>query len=154
MSMPFDLGNLGSLMGGLQQSIERLKENARNTQVEGTAGNGLVRVVASGDNQIVSMHISPEAYEDRELLEDLIRAATNEALRKVKKVLAKELSSIAGGLPIPPGLYPGAIGGWVLTRFNWLYSNYVRLPGVGQKTATRLVYWMLRGPTRNGWRTG
>jgi nucleoid-associated protein EbfC len=107
MSLPFDLGNLGNLMGGLQQSIERMKESAKNTQVEGVAGGGMVRVIATGDNQIVSIHISPEAYEDRELLEDLVRAATNEALRKVKDVLAKELSGIAGGLPIPPGLIPG-----------------------------------------------
>jgi hypothetical protein len=107
MSMPFDFGNLGNLMGGLQQQVEKMKENARNTRVEGTAGGGLVRVVASGDNQIVSITIAQEAYEDRELLEDLVRAATNEALRKVKDVVAKELSSLAGGLPIPPGLIPG-----------------------------------------------
>jgi DNA-binding YbaB/EbfC family protein len=107
MSLPFDLGNMGALMGGLQQSIERMKQNAKNTQVEGTAGGGIVRVVASGDNQIVSIHISPEAYDDRELLEDLVRAATNEALRQVKEVITKELSSVAGGLPIPPGLIPG-----------------------------------------------
>ena len=107
MSMPFDFGNIGNLMGGLQQSIERLKENARNTRVEGTSGGGLVRVIASGDNQIVEIQIAQEAYEDRELLEDLVRAATNEALRKVKDELAKELSGLAGGLPIPPGLIPG-----------------------------------------------
>jgi len=107
MSLPFDLGNLGSLMGGLQQSIEQMKETAKNTRVEGVAGGGMVRVVASGDNQIVSIHISEEAYEDRELLEDLVRAATNEALRKVKDVLAQQLAGIAGGLPIPPGLIPG-----------------------------------------------
>ena len=69
MSMPFDfgnLGNLGNLMGGLQQQVEKMKENARNTRVEGVAGGGLVRVIASGDNQIVSITIAQEAHEDRE----------------------------------------------------------------------------------------
>ena len=107
MSLPFDLGNLGNLMGGLQQQVEKMKEKARNTRVEGVAGGGLVRVIASGDNQIVSITIAQEAYEDRELLEDLVRAATNEALRKVKDSLAKDLSGLAGGLPIPPGIIPG-----------------------------------------------
>ncbi|MFT7519049.1 MAG: DNA-binding protein YbaB, partial [Kiritimatiellia bacterium] len=51
--------------------------------------------------------IAPEAYEDPELFEDLIRAATNEALRKAREETKKNMGELASGLPIPPGLIPG-----------------------------------------------
>ena len=102
----FDLGNLGGMMQMAQQRMGQFKENAKNIRAEGRAGGGLVRVVATGELQVVEVHISPKATEDPELLEDLIRAATNDALAAIRADLQRQIQSMTGGLPIPPGLMP------------------------------------------------
>ena len=71
------------------------------------AGSGMVKVTATGDQQIVSVSIDPSVMDDRELLEDLVRAATNEALRRAQQASAEKLSELAGSLPLPPGLLSG-----------------------------------------------
>lgn len=98
-----DLGGLGALMGGFQAKMQQIKENARG---EGQAGGGLVKVVITGDFQVQSVAIAGGAMEDRELLEDLVRAATNEALAAVQRAVAAEVQGLLGGLPIPPGMMP------------------------------------------------
>jgi len=104
---PFDLGNLGGMLGGLQQRMEDMKQQAAQTVSEGTAGGGLVKISVTGDYQVTAVHIAPNAMDDRELLEDLVRAAMSEALRTVQESSAQRMSTLAGGLPIPPGLIPG-----------------------------------------------
>lgn len=103
----FDLGGMMNMLGGLQQRMADLQAEAARTEVEGVAGGGLVKVVATGDQKIVSVTISPDAMDDAELLEDLVRAATNEALRLGREKMADAMKQITGGLPIPPGLIPG-----------------------------------------------
>ena len=103
----FDLGGMMGMLGGLQQKVQDLQAKAALTRVEGIAGGGLVRVVATGDQSILEVHIKPEAAEDTEMLEDLVRAATNEALRKAKQTMMEAMKEATGGLPIPPGLIPG-----------------------------------------------
>jgi nucleoid-associated protein EbfC len=107
MSNPFDMNNMGNLLGGVQDVLQNMQEKAKSTTAEGTAGDGLVTVTVTGECQLASVSIKEEALEDRELLEDLIRAASNEAIRKVREKIAGELGSLAGGLPIPPGILPG-----------------------------------------------
>lgn len=102
----FDFGNLGGMLQMAQQRMAQFKENAKNVRAEGRAGGDLVRVVATGDFQIVEVHIAPQATEDPELLEDLIRAATNDALGAVRADLQRQVQAMTGGLPIPPGLMP------------------------------------------------
>ena len=92
----FDLGALGGLMGGLQEKMEQLKANARG---EGVAGGGLVKVVVSGDLQVQSITIAPGAMDDRELLEDLLRAALNDALAAVQVQIAASLQQLMPGMP-------------------------------------------------------
>ncbi|MCK6523422.1 YbaB/EbfC family nucleoid-associated protein [Myxococcota bacterium] len=104
MSNPFDINNLGSMMQGLQQNMMRIKAEAEAAEVEGSAGGGLVTVVATGGQKVLSVRISPSAMDDREMLEDLIVAATNNALTKGKELMAQKLSALTGGLPLPPGL--------------------------------------------------
>lgn len=104
--MDFDLSNLGALMGGMQQRMEEMKRRAAEARCEGEAGGGLVKVTLTGDYEVVSVSLAPGAMEDRELLEDLLRAATGDALRKVKAEMEKNVATLAGGLPIPPGLLP------------------------------------------------
>ena len=104
--MNFDLGNLGALMGNMQQKVAEMKANQARIRCEGVAGGGLVKITLTGDFQVADVAIAPAALEDRELLEDLIRAALGEALRNVQNEMAKGMQDLTGGLPIPPGLLP------------------------------------------------
>ena len=100
----FDPSGLGGLMAGFQQQMQRLKDEAAATEVTGTAGGGMVQVVANGAQEVLRVRIQDGALEDRELLEDLLVAATNDALRQGKEVMANKVGALTAGLPIPPGL--------------------------------------------------
>jgi len=100
----FGPSGLGGLMAGFQQQVERLQEEAAATEVTGSAGNGLVEVVANGAQELLRVRIQTDAMEDRELLEDLVVAAANEALRKGKEVMTSKMGALTAGLPLPPGL--------------------------------------------------
>jgi len=106
MSNP-DLGGLAGLLGGFQNKLEALKAEAAALEVDASAGGGLVTATATGDGQLVRVQISPDAMDDRELLEDLVLAACNEALRKGQAEGAKKLAQLTAGLPLPPGILPG-----------------------------------------------
>lgn len=90
----------------MQQKMAKLQEEAANRTAEATAGGGAVTVVVSGKNEIRSLVIKPEAVDpnDVEMLQDLIMAAVNEALKKVHAEISAEMSRITGGLNIP-GLF-------------------------------------------------
>lgn len=102
--MSFDLNNLQGMMAGLQQRMMQAKADAEATKVTGQAGGDMIKVVATGGQQIVSVSIDPAAMDDREMLEDLIHAATNDALRQAKEVVAAKMKDATGGMPLPPGL--------------------------------------------------
>jgi DNA-binding YbaB/EbfC family protein len=104
-------GNMGNLLKQAQEMQERLgkiQEEAATKTVEASAGGGMVTVTANGAMQVIKVVIDPEVIkaEDREMLQDLLVAATNEALRKAKDLMAEEVKSLTGGLGIPglPGL--------------------------------------------------
>ena len=101
----FDFSNLGGLMQMAQQRMQNIKDQAAKTRCEGTAG-GMVRVVVTGEMEVVTVEIDGKAMYDKELLEDLVRAATNDAMRKARAQMAEHLKAATGGLPIPPGLMP------------------------------------------------
>lgn len=103
---PNNLGGLGALLGGFQQKAQDMKARAAATQCTGEAGGGLVKVTLTGDYQVHAIEIGEGAMEDRELLEDLMRAAVAESLRKVQEQMKANLAELTGGLPIPPGLMP------------------------------------------------
>ena len=102
--MSFDPSALSGLMGGFQQRLAQIKEEAAEVEVEGQAGGGLVKVIATGRMEVVSVSILEMGMDDRELLEDMLVAATNDALRQARAVMAQKLQALTGGLPIPPGL--------------------------------------------------
>lgn len=101
-------GNLMKEAQKLQQQMEQLQAEAANKKVEATAGGGMVTVEANGKQEIVSIKIDREVInpEDAQMLEDLVLAATNEALRKSKEMVQSEMGKITAGLKIP-GLGPG-----------------------------------------------
>lgn len=90
----------------IQSKMAKLQEEAAQKTAEATAGGGAVTVVVSGKNEIKSLVIKPEAVDpnDVEMLQDLIMAAVNEALKKVHAELSEEMSKITGGMNIP-GLF-------------------------------------------------
>jgi len=102
----FDLGNIGALLGGMQQRVQEMKAKQAELRCTGSAGDDMVTITLTGDFQVDAVQISEGAMEDRELLEDLVRAALSEALRNVQGELAKGMQEVTGGLPIPPGLLP------------------------------------------------
>jgi len=101
---PFDLGNMGNMLGQFQQKMEAMKQKSKETVVEGSAGGGLVTVKVTCAYECTEVNIDPSCDGDIDMLEDLIRAATNEALRKAREETKKNMGSLAEGLPIPPGL--------------------------------------------------
>lgn len=87
----------------MQLELARAQEEIKGMTFEATAGGGMVKVVARGDNSIQSVTIDPQAVdpEDVEMLEDMVLAAANEALRGVAAMGEQRLSSATGGMNIP-----------------------------------------------------
>jgi len=100
-------GNMMKEAQKLQAQLEALREEVAKKKVEATAGGGMVTVEASGNQEIVSIKIDREVInpEDAQMLEDLVLAACNEALRKSREMVQAEMGKITGGLRIP-GLTP------------------------------------------------
>jgi nucleoid-associated protein EbfC len=99
-------GNMGNLMKQAQEMQERLgkiQEEAEHKTVEASAGGGMVTITANGGMKITKIVIDPEVLksEDPEMLQDLLVAATNEALRKAKELMAEEVKGLTGGMGIP-----------------------------------------------------
>jgi DNA-binding YbaB/EbfC family protein len=96
-------GNMGNLMKQaqkMQKDMEKVQAELQEKTVEATAGGGAVRVVVSGKKEIQELIISPEVVdpEDVEMLQDLILAAINEAIRKADEMVNSEMSKITGGM--------------------------------------------------------
>lgn len=104
MSFPTDPGALGGLMAGFQQQMDNMKAEAAQTEVTGQAGGGIVKVTANGNLDILAVSIDESAADDVEMLEDLVVAATNDALRLARNVLNEKMGALMGGLPLPPGM--------------------------------------------------
>jgi DNA-binding YbaB/EbfC family protein len=87
----------------MQDQISKAQQEIEESTVEASAGGGAVTVVVSGQPKVQSVKIEPEAVDpdDVEMLEDLITAALNEALEKVRTMQAERFGSVAGGLDLP-----------------------------------------------------
>jgi hypothetical protein len=90
----------------MQQKMARLQEEASQRTAEASVGGGAVTAVVNGKNQVMSLSIRKEAVDpdDVEMLQDLVMAAVNEALKKVQSEVSAEMERITGGLNIP-GLF-------------------------------------------------
>ena len=97
------MGNVMKQAQKLQAKMQRLQEEMAEKTVETTSGGGMVTVVASGKQQVVSIQIEKEVVDpdDVEMLEDLILAAVNDALLKSQEMVTQEMSKLTGGLNIP-----------------------------------------------------
>jgi DNA-binding YbaB/EbfC family protein len=89
-----------------QEKLMKLQEEAGKKTVEASSGGGMITVVANGRQEILSVKIDPEVIKsgDVEMLQDLIIAAVNEAIKKAQAMMAEEMKGVTGGLQIP-GLF-------------------------------------------------
>ena len=103
-------GNMGNLMKQaqkMQKDIEKLQAELQEKTVEVTAGGGAITVVVTGKKEIKEINIKPEVVDpdDVEMLQDLILAAVNEAIRKADDMVNSEMGKITGGMGGFPGLF-------------------------------------------------
>ncbi|MBM4140162.1 MAG: YbaB/EbfC family nucleoid-associated protein [Nitrospira sp.] len=97
------LGDLMREAQRLQTEMMKMQEEAKKKTVEATAGGGMVVAVASGAGELISLKIEKDVVnpDDIEMLQDLIIAAANEALRRAHEMVNEEMSKLTGGLQLP-----------------------------------------------------
>lgn len=100
------MGNIMKQAQQMQQKMLKMQEEMAERTVEASVGGGMVTVVANGRSEIISVKIEPQAVDpdDIEMLEDLVLAGVNEALRKAQEMMANEMTKLTGGMKIP-GLF-------------------------------------------------
>ncbi|HEY7218287.1 MAG TPA: YbaB/EbfC family nucleoid-associated protein [Candidatus Binatia bacterium] len=101
------MGNLLKQAQDMQARMAKIQEELANKTVEGSAGGGMVRVTVNGQFNVTAIKIESAVVnaDEKEMLEDLILAATNDGVRKARELVSSEMSKITGGLKIP-GLMP------------------------------------------------
>jgi len=104
MKMPGNMGNMQAMMKQAQQVQERLQAEIAQIRIDGTAGGGMVTIKMDGHKNVLAVKIDPEVAGDVEMLQDLVLAACNEAVKKVDEESQKKMGGMLGGLGLPPGL--------------------------------------------------
>ncbi|HEX9223902.1 MAG TPA: YbaB/EbfC family nucleoid-associated protein [Candidatus Acidoferrales bacterium] len=101
-----EVSALQQMLSRFRQLQEDLQRQVNAVTVEASAGGGMVTVKMNGQKQVVDVHVEPDVFKgkDQEMLQDLIRAAVNEASRRVDEELANQMKNLAGGLPGLAGL--------------------------------------------------
>ena len=100
-------GNIGELMKQaqvMQENMRRMQEQLATVEVEGQSGAGMVKVIMTCKHEVKRVAIDPSLVgDDREMLEDLVAAAFNDAARRVEQTVAEKMSGFTAGLGLPPG---------------------------------------------------
>lgn len=101
-------GNIGQLMKQAQQmqeNMRKMQEQLASVEVEGQAGAGLVKVVMTCKHDVKRVTIDPSLLaDDKEMLEDLVAAAMNDAVRRVESTVQEKMAGFTAGLGLPPGM--------------------------------------------------
>jgi nucleoid-associated protein EbfC len=103
----FNKGGMANLMKQaqqMQQNMAKAQEELANLEVEGQAGAGMVKVVMTCKHDVKRVTIDPSVMDDREMLEDLVAAALNDASRRVEQTTQDKMSGFTAGLNLPPGM--------------------------------------------------
>ncbi len=99
-------GGLGGLMKqaqAMQENMKKAQEQLAQMEVEGQAGAGMVKVVMTGAHEVRRVSIDPSVMDDREMLEDLVAAALNDAVRRGEALSKEKMAGFTAGLNLPPG---------------------------------------------------
>ena len=101
-------GGIGNLMKQaqlMQENMKKLQDQLAQMEIEGQSGSGLVKVVMTGRHEVKRVTIDPKLLtEDKDMLEDLVAAAVNDAVRKIEATTQEKMSAATAGLPLPPGM--------------------------------------------------
>ena len=100
-------GNIGQMMKQaqmMQENMRRMQEQLGTLEVEGQSGSGMVKVVMTCKHEMRRVSIDPSLTADREMLEDLLVAAFNDAARKVDETVNQKMSSLTAGMGLPAGM--------------------------------------------------
>lgn len=101
MKMP---GNMQKMMQQAQLMQDKLQKEIGQIRVEASTGGGMVTVKMNGHKHVLGVSIDQEAMEDREMLEDMVRGAMNEAAKRVDEESQAKMGGMLGGMGLPPGL--------------------------------------------------
>ena len=101
-------GGIGNLMKQaqlMQENMKKLQVELAAMEVEGQSGSGMVKIIMTGRHEVRRVAIDPRLLaEDREMLEDLVAAAVNDAARRVEAMTQEKMAGVTAGLSLPPGL--------------------------------------------------
>lgn len=98
------IGNMMKQVQLMQQNMQKVQEQLAETEVEGVSGAGMVKVTMTCRNDVRRVQIDASAMDDREMLEDLIAAAINDAVRKAEATTQEKMGAVTQGMPLPPGM--------------------------------------------------
>ena len=105
MNMKGGLAGLMKQAQQMQENMKRMQEQLATIEVEGQSGAGMVKVLMTCKYDVKRVNIDPSLLkDDKEMLEDLVAAAFNDASRKIEQTVQQKMSSVTGGLALPPGL--------------------------------------------------
>lgn len=100
-----NFGNMMKQAEALQRNMQKAQEEIAQLEVTGESGAGMVKVTMTGKHEVKRVQIEPAVIgEDREMLEDLVAAAINDAVRRVESEPQQRMSSLMSGLRLPPGM--------------------------------------------------
>ena len=101
------LSNIMKQAQQMQERVKKLQEEAGGKTVEASSGGGMVTVIANGRQEVLSIKIDPSVVDpkDIEMLQDLVTAAVNEALRKSQELMKEEMGKLTAGMGLPPGMF-------------------------------------------------
>ena len=105
--MPGNMNNLMKQAQRMQRQMEESQKEMESREYTAKAGGGAVEATVTGSKELKAIKISKEAVDpdDVEMLEDLVAAAVNEALKKVDDMMAQEMGKLTGGMNLPPGMF-------------------------------------------------
>lgn len=103
--MKAGLGNILKQAQKMQEDLQKAQEQLAREEVSGESGGGMVKVTMTGRHEVKRVEIDPSLLEeDKEMLEDLVAAAVNDAVTRVTEKAQQNMSELTAGMPIPPGM--------------------------------------------------
>ncbi|MCU0759276.1 MAG: YbaB/EbfC family nucleoid-associated protein [Steroidobacteraceae bacterium] len=100
-----NIGNMMKQAEALQRNMQKAQEEIASMEIVGESGGGMVKVTMTGRHEVRRVQIEPAVFgDDREMLEDLVAAACNDAVRKVEAATQQKMSGLMAGMRLPPGM--------------------------------------------------
>ena len=98
------MGNLMKQAQKMQEDMQKAQAEIANMEVEGQSGGGMVKVTMNGRHELRGVAIDESIMDDKEMLEDLVAAAVNDAVRRIEQESQEKMSGLSSGLNLPPGM--------------------------------------------------